>query len=82
MSQALGRLPEILEVVSRGMETGVFFARASGRLRPEGHCRWCDYLSICGKDRVRRQALKSSDPEVSGFERLAEIDGAPAEDEE
>jgi hypothetical protein len=78
---AVQRLPEMLEIIREGMNRGVFFARASGRVRPQGHCDYCDFLTICGKDREQRQARKSSAPAVVRFDRLQEIDGA-AEAEE
>jgi ATP-dependent helicase/nuclease subunit B len=78
---AIQRLPEMLEIVLEGMRRGVFFARAHGRVRPQGHCDYCDFLTICGKDRQHRQAHKSADPAVVSFSRLQEIDSA-AEDEE
>jgi RecB family exonuclease len=78
---AVHRLPEMLEIIREGMDRGVFFARASGRVRPQGHCDYCDFLTICGKDRRHRQAHKSGDPAVVRFDRLQEIDGT-AEDEE
>ncbi|MGD0308924.1 MAG: hypothetical protein ABSC02_06505, partial [Acidobacteriota bacterium] len=68
-------------IVREGIEGGIFFARASGSVRPEGHCDWCDFLPICGKDRERRQADKAKDPAVVRFDRLREIDRAE-EDEE
>jgi ATP-dependent helicase/nuclease subunit B len=78
---AVERLPGVLEIVHEGIDGGVFFARASGSVRPEGHCDWCDYLPICGKDRERRQADKAADPAVARFDELQEIDGAAEEEE-
>ncbi|MGA2263052.1 MAG: PD-(D/E)XK nuclease family protein, partial [Acidobacteriota bacterium] len=43
---AAARLPEMLEIIRDGMEGGVFFARSSGRVRPQGHCDYCEYLLI------------------------------------
>ena len=78
---AMQRLPEMTAIIREGIGSGVFFARASGSVRPQGHCQYCDFLVVCGKDRQRRQASKSEDPAVKRFSRLQEIDGA-AEDEE
>jgi len=78
---AVERLPGVLEIVHEGINGGNFFARASGSVRPQGHCDWCDFLPICGKDRERRQADKAKDPAVVRFDRLREIDRAE-EDEE
>jgi ATP-dependent helicase/nuclease subunit B len=64
LQQALQNLPDILEIVGDGLEKGVFFARTHGVLRPNGHCDYCDYLSICGKDRVQREERKANDPAV------------------
>jgi RecB family exonuclease len=79
---AVERLPGVLEIVHEGIGAGIFFARASGSVRPEGHCDWCDFLPICGKDRERRQADKAADPAVARFDQLREIDGAAEEEEE
>ncbi len=79
---AAERLPEMLEIVREGASGGVFFARTSGSVRPDGHCEWCDYLTICGKDRVSRERAKAADPAVARFNELHEIDGAAQEDEE
>ncbi len=78
---AMQRLSEMMAIIREGIGSGVFFARASGSVRPQGHCEYCDFLIVCGKDRQRRQASKSEDPAVRRFSRLQEIDGA-AEDEE
>lgn len=75
------RLPEMLEIVRDGIAGGVFFARSSGRVRPQGHCDYCDYLLICGKDRAQREQSKAADPAVQRFLALGDAD-APAEDEE
>ncbi|MBP1596203.1 MAG: ATP-dependent nuclease subunit B-like protein [Acidobacteria bacterium] len=80
LREAVRRLPEMLEIIREGMEGGVFFARSRGSVRPEGHCRFCDYLAICGKDRERRESDKSADPAVLRFARLKEIDGAEEEE--
>jgi len=79
---AMERLPGVLEIVREGIEGGIFFARASGSVRPEGHCDWCDFLPICGKDREHRQADKRTDAAVARFDQLQEIDGAVEEEEE
>jgi len=78
---AMQRLPEMIANIREGIDNGVFFARARGSVRPQGHCDYCEFLTICGKDRERRQTSKSEDPAVRHFNRLREIDGA-AEDEE
>lgn len=59
---ALQALPAVLEAVGDGIEGGAFFARTSGKVRPSGHCDYCDYLPVCGKDRIRREERKASDP--------------------
>jgi RecB family exonuclease len=81
LRSAIQRLPEMLEIMREGMDTGVFFARTRGSVRPQGHCSYCDFLRICGKDRVQREESKATDPAVARFARLQEIDGA-GEDEE
>jgi hypothetical protein len=67
LEQASETLPEILEILGDGMESGVFFARTRGMIRPSGHCDFCDYLPICGKDRVQREERKANDPVVRKF---------------
>ncbi len=69
---AADALPGILEIVGDGIEKGEFFIRTSGIIRPNGHCDFCDYLPICGKDRVRREQRKSNDPAVLRFQKMAE----------
>ena len=65
-------LPDLLEAVGNGIENGVFFARTSGRVRPSGHCEYCDYLPLCGKDRIRTEERKAYDPAVKEFLRIVE----------
>lgn len=81
LKAAQDRLPEILEIVCAGIESGVFFARPSGSVRPDGHCAYCDFLPICGKDRAARKAGKDGDPAIVNFTRLKEIDKTGEEDE-
>jgi ATP-dependent helicase/nuclease subunit B len=76
------RLREILEVMAKGMEAGVFFARTKGVIRPEGHCRFCDFLPICGKDREQREERKANDPGVLDFLKAQAIDGITVAEEE
>jgi RecB family exonuclease len=76
LQEAARRLPEILAIIGDGLEDGIFFARSAGTVRPHGHCRWCDFLNICGKDRIRREERKSDDPAVVHFGRLAQLDPA------
>jgi RecB family exonuclease len=70
--QAGNALPHILEILGEGMENGVFFARTSGKVYPAGHCDYCDFLMICGKDRQKREARKASDPAVVRFLEIVE----------
>jgi ATP-dependent helicase/nuclease subunit B len=60
-------LPALLRVVGEGLDNGRFFARTKGRVYPEGHCGNCDYLSICGKDRIIRESNKEQDPVILQF---------------
>jgi ATP-dependent helicase/nuclease subunit B len=73
LEEALGKLPDILEILAEGIEGGVFFARTSGRIRPAGHCEYCEYLQVCGKDRMQREARKENDPAVRNFLRILEV---------
>lgn len=65
-------LAEILEIVGDGIEGGAFFARSAGTVRPSGHCDYCDYLPVCGKDRVQREERKANDPTVRRFHKILE----------
>ena len=72
LQKALGELPGILEIVGNGIENGAFFIRTSGSVRPGGHCDFCDYLKVCGKDRIQREERKANDPAVQKFLRIVE----------
>jgi ATP-dependent helicase/nuclease subunit B len=65
-------LPHILGILGEGIETGVFFARTAGAVYPSGHCDYCDFLMICGKDRMKREARKAADPAVVRFLEILE----------
>jgi RecB family exonuclease len=65
--EAAAALPDILEILGDGIEGGIFFARTAGTVRPYGHCDFCDYLTICGKDRMQREERKANDPAVCKF---------------
>jgi ATP-dependent helicase/nuclease subunit B len=65
-------LPYILEILKEGMENGIFFARTAGTVYPAGHCDYCDFLMICGKDRMKREARKAADPAVVRFFKILE----------
>jgi ATP-dependent helicase/DNAse subunit B len=73
LERASGRLPEVLAIIGEGIQSGVFPARTSGMLRPSGHCEYCDYVTICGKDRVQREERKADDPMVRKFLRIKEL---------
>jgi len=75
LNAAIERLPGMLEIFHEGVAGGVFFARARGSVRPYGHCDYCDFLRICGKDREQRERHKSGDPAVARFAGFREIDG-------
>ena len=68
---AFADLPRVLQVLDLSMKNGLFFARTFGTVRPEGHCDYCDFLPVCGKDRVWREKLKSADPLTQEFRNLA-----------
>jgi len=72
LQKASQLLPDVLEMVGDGLEHGVFFARTRGVIRPNGHCDFCDYLPVCGKDRVRREERKAGDPAVRKFFQIME----------
>jgi RecB family exonuclease len=72
LQQALQELPDILEIAGDGIESGAFFIRTSGMIRPFGHCDYCDYLQVCGKDRIQREERKANDPAVRKFFRAME----------
>ncbi len=76
-SQEAGkRIGPLLEVIGDGIADGAFFARSAGSVYPDGHCKYCDFLPICGKDRAQREERKAGDPAVRSFARMAEIDEA------
>jgi ATP-dependent helicase/nuclease subunit B len=64
LQNALNALPHVLEAIGDGIESGLFFARTSGKIRPSGHCDYCDFLKVCGKDRAQREERKAGDPAV------------------
>ena len=68
---AFAELPHVLRVLDLSMKNGLFFARTSGAVRPEGHCDYCDFLPVCGKERAWREKLKSTDPLTQEFRNLA-----------
>ena len=80
LREALRKLPDILKIVGDGIAGGVFFARTSGAVRPAGHCDYCDFLTICGKDRVHREERKGNDPVVKKFLKIQELPESPPED--
>ena len=65
-------LTDVLKIVGDGIENGIFFARTSGKIRPQGHCEYCDFLPVCGKDRSQREERKSKDPAVQKFLEVVE----------
>jgi ATP-dependent helicase/nuclease subunit B len=65
-------LPHILEILGEGMENGIFFAKTSGTVYPYGHCDYCDFLMVCGKDRMKREVWKAEDPAVIRFFKIME----------
>lgn len=77
---ALARLERILEIIGDLMEEGVFPARSRGSVYPNGHCSYCDYLAICGKDRIQREERKSYDPDIGRFGLLRQLDGLGEDD--
>jgi len=81
LEEAFGRLPGILEIVGDGIETGVFFARTRGAVMPDGHCRFCDFLPVCGKDRIQREERKAGDPAVTRFLKILALDAIAEEPE-
>ncbi len=72
LREASRTLPDMLEIVGDGIESGAFFARTRGTIRPAGHCDYCEYLPVCGKDREQREERKANDPAVRKFSRILE----------
>jgi hypothetical protein len=72
LREASRTLPAMLEIVGDGIESGAFFARTNGTVRPSGHCDYCEYLPVCGKDREQREERKANDPAVRKFSRILE----------
>ena len=81
LEAATDRLPRILEIVGEGLEGGIFFARTSGSMWPQGHCTYCDFLPVCGKDRVQREERKAGDARVARFQTIRQIDGGEETEE-
>ena len=73
LNGAFAALPHVLQIINNGMKSGLFFAQTSGAVHPYGHCDYCDYLPICGKDRLQREQRKRVDPVVQPFAELREI---------
>ena len=76
LEEAYEKLPAVLEVIGNGLTSGVFFARTGGSVFPGGHCEYCDFLPVCGKDRLQREEYKANDPAVTRFREILEIDEA------
>jgi hypothetical protein len=76
LHEASRRLGGILAIVADGISHGIFFARTAGNVRPEGHCDFCEFLTVCGKDRIQRERLKSEDPAVLRIRAMRELDPA------
>jgi len=67
MDAAYADLPRVLRVLDSCMKNGLFFARTHGLVYPGGHCDYCDFQPVCGKDRERLEKWKSEDPAVGKF---------------
>ena len=74
LEAAAALLPEMLAILGDGIEGGIFFARSRGNVW-ENQCGSCDFISVCGKDRRRREERKAADPAVRRFSDLALLDG-------
>jgi ATP-dependent helicase/nuclease subunit B len=72
LEKSAGDLGGILETIGDGIENGIFFPRTRGSVRPQGHCQYCDYLTICSKDRIRREERKAADPAVIRHNRMGQ----------
>ncbi len=77
LEKAYDLLPALLEIIGDGLESGRFFARTKGTVYPDGHCTYCDFLPVCGRDREQREERKAADPAVARFLRILEIDEPP-----
>jgi ATP-dependent helicase/nuclease subunit B len=79
--KGVDHLPGILETIGDGIENGIFFPRTRGSVHPQGHCEYCDYLTVCSKERIQREERKASDPAVLRHSRIGETAGAMEPDE-
>jgi MoaA/NifB/PqqE/SkfB family radical SAM enzyme len=79
LEAAAALLPEMLAILGDGIEGGIFFARTRGHVW-ENQCGSCDFTSVCGKDRRRREERKATDPAVRRFSDLALLDGLGGEE--
>ena len=71
MEATFNDLPRVLDVVDSCMKNGLFFARTHSLVYPYGHCNYCEFLPVCGKDRAQREKRKNADPMIQGFLALA-----------
>ena len=68
MEAAFADLPRVLRTLDSCMKNGVFFARTRSNVFPNGHCDYCDFLPVCGKDRAWREKRKINDPAIQAFQ--------------
>ncbi len=66
--QKLEVLKDIIQVISDGIERGLFFQREE-----EWNCRFCDYSMICGKATDLRLQRKKGDPVIRDYLKMTEI---------
>jgi RecB family exonuclease len=64
---AFADLPRVLRILDSSMKNGLFFARTYSAVYPNGQCDYCDFLPVCGKDRVWRENRKIGDPAIQEF---------------
>jgi RecB family exonuclease len=69
-------LENILNTIADHVEAGHFFAV------PDGQCKWCDFLSVCGSTRHAIFEMKSGDPSIKEYlSMIGEEDGGAEEEE-
>ncbi|MBM3790032.1 MAG: PD-(D/E)XK nuclease family protein [Acidobacteria bacterium] len=81
LSASAARLPALLATMGNLIEGGVFFHRTRGSVRTGGHCTFCEYLQVCGRDRVSREERKASDAAVREFEGMQSRDSEGGPDQ-
>jgi RecB family exonuclease len=80
----LGRFDDVVTTIADGIASGSFPARPGAPDTRTGGwvgCTWCDYDSLCTRDRARAWERKKGAPALAEYVDLAEGEPAPADAE-